>query len=493
MAFVLTVLYVALSLLSPSVLPQAIWSLHVNIILGIATILALLPQLGAAKLKSIPDTYFVAGLLFAAALSTVHLGFSVVPGKVMDYVPIFIVFYFVLIGCRTLFQIKVLSYVLLAVALFVFLQGFMADRAHEVMSPYLIAEGVGDQLISRYQGLGVLSDPNDLAQLFVTMVPLLFLRWSKGNPVGNLLFTLFPAALLIAGLYFTHSRGGLLALIAVVLFGFKDKLGVTLSAVLAVGLLGAAVALNASGGRGLNDDDGGRVAAWSTGLEIFRSHPLVGVGIDQFADYNDTGHTAHNSYILCLAETGLIGYFCWMGTIVSSLTGLSQIARKKKSGHASGAEDRSKLPPHLRWRAPAVAQTVAVTAAPFRTAALASPGFASVAFHEPAQATWAPPSVRFGALSGDAGASADDADLVHAAKVLRVAFVGLLTSAFFLSRSFSMVFYVMLGMAASVRMIYLARHPEQTINNKLMIRRVLMVLGGSVIFLYLFVRIRGIH
>lgn len=492
MAFVLTVLYVALSLLSPSVLPKAIWSLHVNIILGIATILALLPQIGTAKLKSIPDTYFVAGLLFAAALSTIHLGFSSVPGKVMDYLPIFIVFYFVLIGCRTLFQTKVLTFVLLMVALFVFLQGLLADHAHEVMSPYLVAEGMGDKIVNRYQGLGVLSDPNDLAQLFVTMVPLLFLRWKKGDAIGNFLLTLCPALLLVTGLYFTHSRGGTLALVAVVLFGFKDKLGVTLSAILAVSLFAAAMALNISGGRGMNDDDGGRVAAWSTGLEIFRSHPLVGVGIDQFADYNDTGHTAHNSYILCLSETGLIGYFCWMGTIVSNLTGLSQISRKKKPGNASGAEDLSKLPPHLRWRPAMQTQAVAAGAVPFQSMALASPGFASVAYPAPAPAAWAPPSVRFGPIA-NGGPPADDADLVHAAKVLRVAFVGLLTSAFFLSRSFSMVFYVMLGMSASVRMIYLARHPEEKIDRKVMFRRILMVLVGSVVFLYLFVRIRGIH
>lgn len=492
MAFVLTVLYVALSLLSPSVLPQAIWSLHVNIILGIATILALLPQIGTAKLKSIPDTYFVAGLLFAAALSTLHLGFSAVPGKVMDYLPIFIVFYFVLIGCRTLFQTKVLTFVLLCVALFVFMQAFVADHAHDVMSPYMVAEGAGDKLVYRYQGLGVLSDPNDLAQLFVTMVPLLFLRWKKGDAVGNLLFTICPAIVLITGLYFTHSRGGTLALIAVVLFGFKDKLGVALSAVLALGLFGAAMALNVSGGRGMSDDDGGRVAAWSTGLELFRAHPLIGVGIDQFADYNDTGHTAHNSYILCLSETGLIGYFCWMGTIVSNLTGLSRISNKKKDGNSNGAEDLSKLPPHLRWR-PAMQTQTAAAAIPFQNAALASPGFPSVAtYRVAAPAAWAPPSLRSGALANGADAS-DDASLIHAAKVLRIAFVGLLTSAFFLSRSFSMVFYVLLGMSASVRMIYLARHPEEKINRSVMLRRVLMVLVGSVVFLYLFVRVRGIH
>lgn len=493
MAFVLLLLYVALSLLSPAVLPEAIWSLHVNIILGIATILALLPQLGSAKLSLLPDSYFVMALLVAASISTARLGFSTMPATAMAVLPIFIVFYFVLISCKTLAQLKVLISVLVGVALLIFLQGWIADHAHEIMSPYLVAEGVGDTLIYRYKGLGVLSDPNDLAQLFVTLIPLLFLRWKKGSLIPNTLFTLVPAALLATGMYFTHSRGGAIALLAVCLFGFKDKLGVTLSSILALCLFAGMMALNISGGRGMNDDDGGRVAAWSTGLELFRSHPLIGVGIDQFAEYNDTGHTAHNSYVLCLAELGLFGYFCWMGTIVGNLTGLSHIARSKAeaiSGTGPGEEDGTAIPPHLRWR-PAISESrSAPVAVPLHSAALAGPGFGSMAYNVPAAATWNSGGVRFG---DPAPKKNSEADLIHAAKVLRVAFVGLLTSAFFLSRTFSMVFYLILGMSASVRMLHLELHPDEKIDRKLMIKRIVLFLVGSVIFLYLFVRIRGIH
>src|SRR5439155_1624687 len=146
------------------------------------------------------------------------------------------------------------------------------------------------QVIHRFRGLGVLSDPNDTAQLYVTLIPLLFLAWKKGNAVSNLVLCIFPAMILAAGMYFTQSRGGVIALIALCLFGFRDNLGIVLSSILAFGLFSGLMVLNVSGGRGMNDDDGGRVAAWSTGLEIFRAHPLFGVGIDRFPDYNDTGH-----------------------------------------------------------------------------------------------------------------------------------------------------------------------------------------------------------
>ena len=89
--------------------------------------------------------------------------------------------------------------------------------------------------------------------------------------------------------------------------------------------------------------------------------------------------------------------------------------------------------------------------------------------------------------------SEDDEHLRHAARVFRIAFVGLLTSAFFLSRSFVMIFYVTLGMSAAVRMMYRAKHPEMKTDTKRVLRTIGLVIFGSVLFLYLFVRVRGLH
>ena len=36
-----------------------------------------------------------------------------------------------------------------------------------------------------------------------------------------------------------------------------------------------------------------------------------------FANQNG-GHTAHNSFVLCLAELGIVGYMLWMGLLVST-------------------------------------------------------------------------------------------------------------------------------------------------------------------------------
>jgi len=46
---------------------------------------------------------------------------------------------------------------------------------------------------------------------------------------------------------------------------------------------------------------------------MFLSHPLLGVGVGNFTDYNYL--TAHNSWVLVLAETGFIGYTLWLAFI----------------------------------------------------------------------------------------------------------------------------------------------------------------------------------
>ncbi|GAC1414638.1 MAG: hypothetical protein NVSMB62_00820 [Acidobacteriaceae bacterium] len=498
MALLFTLIYVAMSLLSPSVLPNEIVALHVNEILGVLAILACIISLGSSGIGRIPDTYLLMGLVVAVTLSIAATGWlGAIPGKLLDYLPVFIVFYFIAIGCRSVFQLKILVYVMLFVALYIFAHGAMADHAGELTSHYLEAEGLAPNIVYRYKGLGVLSDPNDTAQFYATLIPLLFLRWKRGSYFLNFVLTIVPACILAAGMYFTHSRGGAIALVALTLFGFKDKLGFIKSSILAAALFAGMMYINVSGGRGMNEDDGGRVAAWSTGLELFRAHPLVGVGIDKFGDYNDTGHTAHNSYILCLAEVGLIGYTCWIGAIVSNWFGLSLITRtekKKEKKSTNGLPySRTLVSEPEPVAVAAEAHRPEFVPATLHAGVLASPpGFARLAYEGGGAGGWTPPLSMQSSSSSMTKRDSDE-DLVRAAKVLLVSFVGLLTAAFFLSRSFSMVFYIVLGMSAALRLMYQSKHPAMSVDLRMLGRRIAFVIAGSVVFLYLFVRIRGIH
>ena len=129
----------------------------------------------------------------------------------------------------------------------------------------------------------------------------------------------------LLALYFTQSKGGWLAfLLAAAVFAvwaFGALLWHRRLHVLAVcaGLIIVWAAAQVSGHLpSLGDYFGStsvRYGYWRAGVSIFTEHPLVGVGLDNYADFyaskkqpeDQDARRAHNDYIQLAAETGLIG------------------------------------------------------------------------------------------------------------------------------------------------------------------------------------------
>ena len=77
------------------------------------------------------------------------------------------------------------------------------------------------------------------------------------------------------------------------------------------------LALDFTGGRGISASNGAdRLEAWANGLEMFKSAPLFGIGFNGFTDLYEI--TAHNSFVLCLAELGLLGSTLWLAMLVTT-------------------------------------------------------------------------------------------------------------------------------------------------------------------------------
>jgi hypothetical protein len=178
----------------------------------------------------------------------------------------------------------------------------------------------------RVRSLGFLNDPNDLAQALVAFLPLVVSLREPGRRVRNALLVWVPAAVMLYGILLTRSRGGLLALLIMLLFAFRQRMGRTLSLVLIVAVGLGLLALGATGGRALAKDESGegRIEAWSEGLGMLRSSPLWGIGFESFTDYHAL--VAHNSFVHCFAELGLIGYFFWLCLIVLTWVDVSTVA-----------------------------------------------------------------------------------------------------------------------------------------------------------------------
>jgi hypothetical protein len=256
----------------------------------------------------------------------------------------------------------------------------------------------------------------------------------------------------------------------------------------------------------MNQDDGGRISLWGEALDVFRTHPIVGVGMNRFGEYSDNGLTAHNSYVLCLAEIGIIGYFCWMGTIVSSWTGLTMILATGKKEKTEEEKEAEQNPGLLPVRSFATAQPAAQSAAapltlPVRQrdpepVAVPNPWKTLALPAAPAYPAWSGAGIPAHLLQEDDGKDPeqeqdDEAIFIAGARIVRASLAGLLVSAFFISRTYSMVFYIVFGVAAAFSLLYRRAHPEFHIETRWLIKRIVYVMIVSIIFLYVFVRFKG--
>ncbi|MBB3228581.1 O-antigen ligase [Luteibacter sp. Sphag1AF] len=180
----------------------------------------------------------------------------------------------------------------------------------------------------RIQYVGIFNDPNDLGLLFAATLPMAVFLSKRGGFLGRV-FWLAGALLLLYAVYLTNSRGALLAVLVVAGVYVWHKRGLLTAGVLgAVGL--AAMKLVSARMQELDADEEsalGRVDAWYSGLHMFTSHPIFGVGAGNFTEYNDL--TAHNSFVLVLAETGFVGFVLWLAFVGYSFWMMLTVLRYK--------------------------------------------------------------------------------------------------------------------------------------------------------------------
>jgi putative inorganic carbon (hco3(-)) transporter len=164
---------------------------------------------------------------------------------------------------------------------------------------------------NRVTWVGIFNDPNDLGMLFLIAIPMLLMRAQLARRwLGRWFWTLLAAGH-VYGVWLTHSRGALLTLALLSAIAFYRRYGMMKLMVAGlVAMPGLLIMLARM--RAIDADEEsayGRIDAWYTGIQLFKSNPLFGVGMGAFTDYHHL--TAHNSYILVLAELGATGYMLW--------------------------------------------------------------------------------------------------------------------------------------------------------------------------------------
>lgn len=177
--------------------------------------------------------------------------------------------------------------------------------------------------IPRLRGTGIFNDPNDLSLMLVAGVLLsLYAAGDKRRGPGRFGW-LAPLPLFLYALTLTQSRGGFLSLTCGLFVLFRARYGWLKAAALASVVL-PAVFLLFSGRQTDISLEGGtsqeRIQAWRDGFQLFKGSPVFGNGSGTFAD--EVGIVAHNSFVHCYAELGLVGGTFFTGLFFCAGLGL---------------------------------------------------------------------------------------------------------------------------------------------------------------------------
>jgi O-antigen ligase len=452
MGFALTVLYIVATIISPEQFGKEWASYHALTYLAGMTALASLPSMAAYRYwRSSVQTFLLLGFIVAIALSEVAHGWL---GGVIEswrlFLPSAAVFFFIVVNVTTVRRLKIMTLAAVASCLIVTVEalcGYYAGFHGELFILQTNISSPQDEVIgqlTRIRGAGFLSDPNDLAQILLIALPLIFIAWRRGRVVTNFFVVLLPAALLLWTTYLTHSRGGLIALAAVALMAARKKLGTPASMALAGVLVLGMLALDFTGGRGISAADGAdRLEAWANGLEMFKSAPLFGIGFNGFTDLYEI--TAHNSFVLCLAELGILGTTLWMALLVTTTTRLNRIIGvQEKIDGLKQTHGRRFFGLRRLFEARFIPSAGALAAG-----SLPSGGMIALKYEclsEPLPTIFTDPGKK----------AAAELEGVHSPNVpqqwvvmIRLALVSFMTTAWFLSRSYTTTMYLIVGLATA--------------------------------------------
>jgi len=182
--------------------------------------------------------------------------------------------------------------------------------------------------IPRLEGRGQWANANDLAALMVLALPMVtFPLIVRSRSILNRLFGLVLIVFLLFGIWLSQSRGALLAIMlgimAYILTSFKLRLRLLVPAsfvLLVPVILFSTIHRESSDISGSNSM---RLEYLLTGLRMLKTNPITGIGFENYDDlyeryttrFEEYGkRTAHSSWVLALAETGIPGLllFVWL-------------------------------------------------------------------------------------------------------------------------------------------------------------------------------------
>jgi O-antigen ligase len=277
----------------------------------------------------------MAGFFLTILMSHIaHTYFWGMKDSAIKFFPTFLLFFVILNALNTERRLKISMGLIVFMMLLLVFQGMYQVEHGYGWAGQLITSQNDETagIINRINWVGIFNDPNDLALTFVIgigfLLPFIF---SNVNFILRVISTVI-VGYLGYGIFLTNSRGGQIALMAALFYFFIRK---TKKFVLGGILGGGAVALMMIFGpsrmsmlSSSEDSAATRLDLWYGGLQLFKSNPVFGRGWGMFME--DLPQTAHNSYVLAVAELGFVGLFLWVALIYISIKGLLIVQNNNK-------------------------------------------------------------------------------------------------------------------------------------------------------------------
>ncbi|MBL8521423.1 MAG: O-antigen ligase family protein [Betaproteobacteria bacterium] len=339
MGMVMVFLYVAALYVRPQDWAPGLVGLPTAfIILPLALLCGMVNRLREPEHFRAPQTYLLAIYLAIIFVSTLlSAGIGTAWAETDLFARRIVVFYIVIWILITPVRVEATIWMVLLMSLFLSYQAYLqatTGTSWGGLTPFPGYEVV------RVRWYGDWDGPNVLALLFV-----ISLAFAIEYVFGPHAFVVRAASLGLAGfmmmaVFYTNSRGAVLAIACMVLFYFRERFKSKFAIILAVSAVLAVLLLGPSRMSEVNSSEASareRTWLWEQGLNLLKANPVFGIGRDQFWKSVDLKLIAHNNFVQNFAEMGLVGFFCFMSILWFSFKGNQMLA-----------EQRYPLPPRIR-------------------------------------------------------------------------------------------------------------------------------------------------
>lgn len=229
------------------------------------------------------------------------------------FAKVVIVYFLIVLTVDTWPRVRLLCWLLIFMSTFLAANSiFMYYTGVGLVGGEALARGdASGEIIFQARGIGIFEDPNDLALSIIPMIsfvlPAFHKRFLSRTWLTGILF-LIP---MVAGVIYTRSRGGILGLAGVIWVYFRKRIGLVAGIFAILLVMSFLMVIPRMGEISAQEESArSRLEHWSAGLDLFRNHPLFGVGMLSFEKHHY--QTAHNSLVLVLSETGFVGTMLWI-------------------------------------------------------------------------------------------------------------------------------------------------------------------------------------